>query len=105
APIASALAIERAALKFENCLKGRIPLMLRGKAAYYEVLGDEPAVVEIVRDVEGFWAVGEVRGHANAEISHGLWLRIRAHLEAHGARVRNARPDALALALANAAGW
>ncbi|MGE3931261.1 MAG: hypothetical protein AB7G05_13950, partial [Hyphomonadaceae bacterium] len=42
APIASALAIERAALKFENCLKGRIPLMLRGKAAYYEVLGDEP---------------------------------------------------------------
>ena len=80
-------------------------MLLRGLAAYYEVLGDEPAVVEIVRDADGLWVVGEVRGHANADITPALWARIRAHLEAHGARVRGARPDALALALANAAGW
>lgn len=104
-PLASAAKIESAALRFENCLKGRIPLMLRGKGAYYEVVGAEPAIVEIVRDAAGLWVAGEVRGHANAEISAELWARIRAHLELHGARTRYERPDGLALALANAAGW
>lgn len=104
-PLATVGQISNAAHRFENCLKGRIPLLLRGKAAYYEVATDEPAIVEIVRDVEGLWVVGEVRGHANANISLDLWMRIRAHLELHGARVRGAKPDALALALVNAAGW
>jgi hypothetical protein len=103
--LASSQKIESAALRFENCLKGRIPLMLRGKGAYYEVVGNEPAIVEIVHDVTGLWVVGEVRGHANAEISAELWARIRAHLEFHGARTRYGRPDLLAIALANAAGW
>lgn len=104
-PIASAVRIENAALRFANCLKGRIPLLLRGRAAYYEVVGREPAIVEIVRDGGGLWVVGEVRGHANAEISQDLWARIRAYLEFHGARTRGARPDALAIALVQAAGW
>jgi hypothetical protein len=104
-PISTVAEIERAALRFENCLKTRIPLLLRGKAAYYEAVGREPAVVEIVRDIQGLWVVGEVRGHANAIISAELWSRIRGHLEAHGARVRGMRPDGLALALAQAAGW
>jgi hypothetical protein len=104
-PLASSMKIESAALRFANCLKGRIPLMLRGTGAYYEVVGNEPAIVEIVRDATGLWVVGEVRGHANAEISPELWARIVAHLELYGARVRGARPDALAVALANAAGW
>ncbi|MDX2276255.1 MAG: hypothetical protein NW206_12460 [Hyphomonadaceae bacterium] len=104
-PLASSAKIESAALRFENCLKGRIPLMLWGKGAYYEVVGDEPAIVEIVRDANGLWVAGEVRGHANADISAELWARIRAHLELHGARTRYERPDALAVALANAAGW
>lgn len=104
-PIATVAEIESAALRFENCLKGRIPLLLRGKAAYYEVVLAEPAIVEIVRDAQGLWVAGEVRGHANTNISLELWARIRAHLEAHGARTRHVRPDNLALALANAAGW
>lgn len=104
-PLASSAKIESAALRFENCLKGRIPLMLRGKGAYYEVVGNEPAIVEIVRDVTGLWVVGEVRGHANADISAELWARIRAHLELYGARTRYEKPDFLAVALANAAGW
>ncbi|GAN00256.1 hypothetical protein U91I_03921 [alpha proteobacterium U9-1i] len=104
-PLATVTQIERAALRFENCLKGRIPLLLRGRAAYYEVVGKEPAVVEIVRDHTGLWVVGEVRGHANADISSELWVRIRDHLEFHGARVRGSKADHLALALANAAGW
>jgi hypothetical protein len=104
-PLASTRDIDHAARRFENCLKGRIPLLLLGRAAYYEVLGEEPAIVEIVRDLHGLWVVGEVRGHANAEITLALWERIRAHLERHGARVRGAKPDALAIALAQAAGW
>lgn len=104
-PLATVAQIESAALRFENCLKGRIPVLLRGRAAYYEVVGNEPAIVEIVRDSTGLWVVGEVRGHANAMISPELWVRISAHLELHGARVRSAKADQLALALANAAGW
>ncbi len=104
-PLATVAQIESAALRFENCLKHRIPLLLRGKAAYYEAVGGEPAVIEIVRDTQGLWVVGEIRGHANINITQGLWDRIRAHLELHGARVRGARPDGLAIALAQAAGW
>lgn len=104
-PLASVAQIESAALRFANCLKGRIPLLLRGRAAYYEVVGKEPAVVEIVRDHTGLWVIGEVRGHANADISSDLWVRIRDHLEFHGARTRWAKPDHLAQALAHVAGW
>jgi hypothetical protein len=49
--------------------------------------------------------VGEVRGHANAMISEGLWARVRAYLERHGARTSRQRRDDLAVALAAAAGW
>lgn len=104
-PLATTRDIESAALRFENCLKGRIPLLLAGRAAYYEALGAEPAIVEIVRDAHGLWVVGEVRGHANAAITDQLWSRIRVHLEKHGARTRNTRPDPLAVALVQAAGW
>lgn len=104
-PLASVRAIEGAALRFENCLKARIPWMLAGRTAYYEVLGPEPAVVEIVRDITGQWVVGEVRGHANKPISTALWSRVRAHLEAHGARTRTQRPDRLGLALSQLVRW
>jgi hypothetical protein len=105
-PIASAQQIRSAALRFENCLEGRIPWLLAGRGAYYEALGAEPAVVEIVRDAAGLWAVGEIRGHANADVSQALLVRIRTHLETHGARVNHCRPaDGLAMALAAAAGW
>lgn len=103
-PIVSVRAIESAALRFENCLKGRIPLLLAGRAAYYEVVGEEPAVVKILRDGLGLWVVGEVRGHANRDVSQPLWARIRHHLEIHGAHVRR-RPDRLAMALAQMAAW
>ena len=104
-PIASRMALESAALRFQNCLAGRIPWLLMGRGAYYEVIGDEPAIVEIVRDVSGLWAVGDVRGHANVAISAGLWTRVRAHLEQHGARVARSEADQLAVALVAAAGW
>lgn len=104
-PLATVPQIESAAVRFENCLKHRIPMLLRSKAAYYEVVGDEPAVVEIVRDIQGLWVVGEVRGHANTAISSALWLRIAEHLARHGTRLRGHRPDNLAIALAQAAGW
>lgn len=102
-PLASSHDLHRAALRFENCLKYRVPLLLLGRGAYYEVVGDEPAVVEIVRDGNGLWVIGEVRGHANAPISPALYGRVRAHLDTHG--VQRGQPDALSLALADAAGW
>jgi hypothetical protein len=109
-PLASVADIESAALRFENCLRARIPWLLAGKGAYYEVVGAirgkvEPAIVEIVRDVAGLWLIGEVRGFANAAISQRLMADIRAHLLAHGARAAGAKPDVLALQLVNAAGW
>lgn len=104
-PLATAAQLESAALRFENCLKYRVPMMLRALGAYYEVVGEEPAIVEVVRDGDGLWVVGEVRGHANRDISLKLWTRVRDHLARHGARVRGARADSLAVALAHAAGW
>lgn len=105
-PIATSSAIRSAALRFQNCLEGRIPWLLMGRGAYYEVIGEEPAIVEIVRDKLGMWIVGEVRGHANHAVSGELWLRIRLHLEKHGAFIAHKHaPDQLALDLAAAAGW
>jgi hypothetical protein len=109
-PLATVREIESAALRFENCLKGRIPWLLAGKGAYYEVVGAragklEPAIVEIVRDVAGLWVMGEVRGFANAAVSQRLMADISAHLSAHGARAPGAKPDVLALQLVDAAGW
>ncbi|MET0183491.1 MAG: hypothetical protein ABW199_11445 [Caulobacterales bacterium] len=104
-PLATTREIESAAVRFENCLRYRIPNLLAGRAAYYEALGEEPAIVEIVRDAQGLWVVGEVRGHANAPISMPLWGRIRSHLEMHGARTHYGRPDRLTMALVQAAGW
>jgi hypothetical protein len=104
-PLASARQIESAALRFQNCLKGRIPWLLRGCGAYYEIVGDEPAIVEIVRSESGLWMVGEVRGHANVAISASLWSQVRVYLERHGAQVERTRLDPLTLALVEAAGW
>ncbi|MBI1340332.1 hypothetical protein GC169_09030 [bacterium] len=105
-PLASIPQLKDAALRFENCLVGRIPVLLAQMAAYYEVIGDEPAIVEIVRSSVGLWQVGEVRGHANAPISLALWTRVRDHLQVHGAMVkRGEAAHGLAAALAAAAGW
>jgi hypothetical protein len=103
-PILDVSDIERTALKFQNCLRTRAPLMLRGQGAYYEVLGQEPAVVEIVVGRGGLWRVGEIRGHANGPVSPELLAKIRAYLAQHGAQ-GFARPPTLALELAEAAGW
>lgn len=92
-PIASVAAIKSAALRFENCLRSRIPDLLSGECAYYEVLGDEPAVVEIVRDAAGLWTIGEIRGHANAPISPALHRRIREYLTRQGAAGQPRRND------------
>lgn len=101
-PLASAAAIRRAALRFKNCLEDRIPMLLAGEAAYYEVIAEEPAIVEVVRLASGVWVLGEVRGHANATIHWDLHRRIQAHLQAHGA-VEKPGPHPLARALAMAA--
>ena len=104
-PLATVEAIRSAALRFQNCLAGRIGWLLKGFGAYYEVVGDEPAIVEIVRDNLGLWVVGEVRGHANAPITKPLALRIISYLEMHGAHLRGRKSaDVLALQLADAAG-
>ena len=103
-PILSVRDIERTALKFQNCLRNRIPLMLRGAAAYFEVLGDEPAVVELLAG-RGVWGIGEVRGHANGDISQTLMARLYRHLAQQGAVASGRHASPLALALADAAGW
>jgi hypothetical protein len=102
-PIASEKEIRGAALRFENCLVGRIGWLLCGHGTYYEVVGDEPAIVEIVRDRLGLWSVGEIRGHANRDISPALYARVVTHLVQHGAKTRDGKPNMLAVALAQAA--
>jgi hypothetical protein len=66
-------------------------------------VGDEAAIVEIVRDRLGLWTVGEIRGHANADVSRALFARVIAYLEGHGATRHAKQPSDLALALAHAA--
>ncbi len=103
-PIQNVRDIERTALKFQNCLRNRIPAMLRGAAAYFEVLGDEPAVVELLAG-RGVWGIGEIRGHANGDVSQALLQRVFLHLAKHGAIADRRRPSPLAIELADAAGW
>lgn len=102
-PLASEAQIRDAARRFENCLVGRIGWLLCGQGAYYEVLGDEAAIVEIVRDPIGLWVVGEIRGHANRAISQALYFKVIAHLHSHGAAVRRGKVNDFAVALARAA--
>lgn len=102
-PILDVRDIERTALKFQNCLRTRTPLMLRGQAAYFEVLGDEPAVVEVV-NAAGYWKVGEIRGHANDAISNGLKSKIVTYLRSQGASIHR-ETARLGIELAEAAGW
>jgi hypothetical protein len=103
-PLASEAKIRDAARRFENCLVGRIGWLLCGHGAYYEVVGDEAAIVEIVRDKFGMWLVGEIRGHANKPISPALFGKVLAHLQRHGAVTKRARVNNLAVELAVAAG-
>jgi hypothetical protein len=103
-PILSGPDIGRTALRFQNCLRTRIPWMLRGQAAYFEVVGDEPAVIELIAG-NGAWRLGEVRGMANADVSGALQRQIVTYLMAHGAIQSRAKPPGIALELADAAGW
>lgn len=103
-PILDVRDIERTALKFQNCLRTRVPMMLRGQAAYFEVLGEEPAVVEVLVGRAQTWVVGEIRGHANDAVSEALMRTITEYLRAHCVSF-NGRPSRLALELAEAAGW
>jgi hypothetical protein len=103
-PIQDVRDIERTALRFQNCLRTRVPMMLRGQAAYFEVLGEEPAVVEVLVSKKGVWRVGEIRGHANDEVSKALMGEILGYLARFGADALG-QADQLALELAEAAGW
>jgi hypothetical protein len=103
-PIQGSADIHRMALKFQNCLRSRIPWMLRGMAAYFEVIGDEPAIVELLADAVT-WRIGEVRGFANEEISQALSHRIASYLFQAGAIPAKQKPLGIAVLLADAAGW
>jgi len=103
-PIATTHALRSAALRFENCLETRLGWLLSGRGAYYEVLGDEPAIVEIMRASNGLWIAGEIRGHANAVVSKALMQRVVTHLARHGAVTPGMKIDRLALQLADIAG-
>lgn len=103
-PIATIPAVKDAARRFENCLVGRIPMLLAGAGAYYEVIGPEPAIVELVRNTHGLWRPGEIRGVGNAAVSPEVMARVIDHVVAHGA-VTGRAPSNLAVRLAAAAGW
>jgi hypothetical protein len=52
--------------------------MLRGAAACFEVLGDQPAVVEPLVG-RSAWQVGKIRGHAKADVSKALLKKVLQH--------------------------
>ena len=104
-PINTAEKIRETALRFRNCLESRIGWMLKGFAAYYEVRGAEPAVVEIVRHPQFGWRLGEALGHANKPMSRELNQRVRAYLQEQTVSMRDKYYDDVAIRLAAAAGW
>lgn len=105
APIDTTAKIRSAALRFRNCLESRIGWMLGGYAAYYEVIGPEPAVVEILRHPQLGWRLGEALGHANQPLSKALRQRVVDYLQSQAVVIRDQRYDAIAAQLAAAAGW
>jgi hypothetical protein len=104
-PIVGPKAMREAALRFRNCLALRIPAALAGAAAYYEVVGDEPAIVEIVLSRRrNAWVFGEIRGTANEPVSNGLMAVITAYLEAHQVQAPR-KVNTIVQELAEVAGW
>ncbi|MBB34452.1 MAG: hypothetical protein CME88_13935 [Hirschia sp.] len=105
-PIDTSARIRDAALRFRNCLETRIGWMLKGHAAYYEVLGNEPAIVELLRHPQQGWMLGEALGHANTPLSADLRQQIRTYVTQQGAITkRTAFLHSVAERLAVAAGW
>jgi hypothetical protein len=73
-PLATASTLVDAAKRFQNCLRGKIHLVLSGRVAYYEHTGEVPAIVEIAPLSSGQWGVIGIYGIGNADISPKMVL-------------------------------
>jgi len=86
-PLTTKTEIRQAAARFRNCLRTRIPLILRGEAAIYEWAGTNPVCVEIQLDALHGWALSEARRADNAPVPEPDRSAIVADLKAMGVHV------------------
>ncbi len=98
-PVVTAPDLRRTGLQFRNCLEGYTGRIGRGTYAAYEVLGEEPACLGLLRSA-GHWVVEQLYGVDNCQVSAGLRTQVLAFCQAHGARTVS-QPDPILVRLAD----
>jgi hypothetical protein len=86
-PLVSGDDMKAAARKYKNCLRNQIPVVALGRAAYYEYLGGEGAVAEVVALSRGQWVLEGVYGASNRRPAPEAVRALRSALEGAGVLV------------------
>jgi hypothetical protein len=74
-PLTTRAALADAGRRFRNCLRRTTP-----DDPVYEWRGRRPALVSLVRDANGLWAIGQIAGPENGDVPHRTRQRIAAPL-------------------------
>jgi hypothetical protein len=83
-PLADKRALAEAALRYRNCLEGRV---LDGSNHYYEWLGSPGAIVCVGKDHLFGWRLDEALGEANSPVDPASRSALEAELRAMGVHV------------------
>ena len=86
-PLRTRAEVREAAQRYQNCLRGRIGEIARGRSAVYEWVGTPGTIVEVVRDDVYGWRLNEAAIRRNEAVPAAARERIQAELEALGVHV------------------
>ncbi|MDB5595309.1 MAG: hypothetical protein JWM36_2270 [Hyphomicrobiales bacterium] len=86
-PLVSGEDMKRTALKYQNCLRGKIAVVALGRACFYEYAGSGGAVAEVAALSNGHWVLDGIYGVNNCRPAPEAVRSIRFTLEKAGVLV------------------
>ena len=86
-PLVSGEDMKRTALRYKNCLRGKIAVVALGRACFYEYTGSGGAVAEVAALSNGHWVLDGIYSAENVRPAPEAVRSIRATLEAAGVLV------------------
>lgn len=86
-PLPSKAAVVEAGRRYDNCLRYQVHRAVDGSCAFYEWVGETPAIVEVILDPMYGWRLNEVKLRANAVMPEAARPALLADLRAMGVHV------------------